>query len=174
MKRILIDASSAILLYKSELFDLLVSSYQVVMAKAVCRELTREGYPGAEMFARYCLKKRVEVVAENLAGPQARHLQIIDSGLDEGEKATLSLYLTGRGRFVVMDDGRGARYCQRQRVPYINALLVPKILYWSEKITARACRTYTEKISRTGRYSTRIIAYAGKCKQEKLEYFLVD
>ena len=53
MKQCMVDSSSAILLYKSDLLDILVEAYHITMTASVYEELTITGYPGAEEFRQY-------------------------------------------------------------------------------------------------------------------------
>ena len=50
MKQCMVDSSSAILLYKSNLFAHLVEAYHIAMTESVYEELTITGYPGAGEF----------------------------------------------------------------------------------------------------------------------------
>ena len=54
MKCVLIDASSAILLYKVGLFDSVAGAYRLRAAPAVIREITVPNRRGASAFARAC------------------------------------------------------------------------------------------------------------------------
>ncbi|QTA93926.1 hypothetical protein [Desulfonema magnum] len=165
MKKVLIDASSAIILFKSGLFDKLTQTYYIVMAKAVCGELTQEGYPGAEVFREYCSDKDRVLQLPN-------HGEADISQLGRGEKNTIRHYIRGNGEFIVIDDGKGAAYCRDNRIPYINALLFPRILYVSGDMAETDYHHKTEMILRVGRYSQKIIDYAARCSKDKLEFFL--
>ncbi len=145
MKTALTDASSAILLYKSGLFDLFLDNWQVVMGPKVYAEITRQGYPGAEFFESrraaggfqvlesvICIVGSVNFSEDNQALAQA----ITPGGKKQsrrgaGEIETISLFVPGMDGFVLVDDAGGAKLCRRQSVPYINALLVPKLLYYT-------------------------------------------
>jgi len=49
MKTGILDASSAILLFKAGLYQILVDSYQIIIADSVDAELVKEGYAGADV-----------------------------------------------------------------------------------------------------------------------------
>jgi predicted nucleic acid-binding protein len=137
MKSVLVDASSAILLYKSGIFKRLLAIYHVLIATSVHEEITRKGYPGAEVFEACVRDNNCRVLKKEDYTKKGARLQLENLSLGRGEKDTISLYLEGAGDFIIIDDGRGAGYCKKQQIPYINALLFPRILY--------LCRAFTEK-----------------------------
>lgn len=169
VKTILIDASSAILLFKSALFRNLTESYQVMTAQAVYAELTRDGYPGAEEFREQGIKEQI-VVCPPDEGKQG--FAAVRSQRGRGERDTICCYLAGVGDFILIDDGKGAGYCRDKGLPYINALLVPRVLFIAGKISQPDCFRKTKEIIRIGRYSEKIIAYSFNCTEQSLEFFL--
>ena len=172
MKNVLIDASSAILLFKSDLFERLLSTYHIIMAESVYMEVTRAGYPGAEDFKDCSSNRRYQVVRLQNDPKAAQHQRINRVTLGRGEKETIRLYLEGTGQFVMIDDGKGAGVCKKQKIPYINALLFPRILYLCRLISEREHRAKIEEIARLGRYSRWIYDYATNCPRHKLDRFM--
>lgn len=136
MHTVLIDASSAILLFKGGLFEAVAEAYRLTAAGPVGDELTGGGYPG--------------------------------------ERATLAAMAAGRGDFVIIDDGAGARFCRRHAIPYINALLCPRILKLAGRLSAPAAAAHMDRIRRQGRYAPAIVAFAYDCEDAILEPFLPD
>jgi hypothetical protein len=61
MQKVLIDASSAILLIKADLIDSLLMVYEVMMADTVYREVNRPGYFGAARFAELAADLRLTI-----------------------------------------------------------------------------------------------------------------
>ena len=117
MKKILLDASSAILLFKSNLFEQLIEVYQVTMAESVNEELTHDGYPGAKEFADCLAEKKCSLApGDQTAEIHGTQLEEV-AGLDRGGLDTIRLYKKGYGDFVITDDGRGAGYCKRHEIP---------------------------------------------------------
>jgi len=172
MKSVLVDASSAILLYKSGIFKRLLAIYHVLIATSVHEEITRKGYPGAEVFEACVRDNNCRVLKTEDYTKKGARLQLENLSLGRGEKDTISLYLEGAGDFIIIDDGRGAGYCKKQQIPYINALLFPRILYLCRSITEKDFQLQIEKIVRLGRYTDPIIQYAAKCPRDKLDCFL--
>lgn len=172
MKRIVIDASSAILLYKSDLFEDLIAAYQTTMAETVFKEVTRSGYPGAERFNTCFLKRRYVVrKTDQIITLPPKQFKAL-SGLGKGERDTIFIHLEGNTDFIIMDDGKGAGFCRDYGLPYINAIFFARILYLSGGINELVFRKKTEIIFKTGRYSQEIIDYALKCSTEETAFFM--
>jgi hypothetical protein len=73
---------------------------------------------------------------------------------------------------IILDDGKGAAYCKKNTIPYINALLVPRILHMAGRIITEERECLMKKITAYGRYSKQIIDYAFSCKDEEIARFL--
>lgn len=171
MKTVLIDASSAILLFKAGLFDKLTTNYHVLMAPSVFDEITVSGYPGDQYFT----SKHQMGMFRISPCPQSLNTTLDTlSSLGKGEADTLRLYSVYPHAFVIIDDGKGARFCRNQKIPYINALLVPKILYFAGCITGQESREAMDSLYRLGRYSPRILAFAQICSRHGLAYFQIE
>lgn len=167
-KTTIVDASSAILLAKAHLFRRLTETYRVMMAEAVYREIGRNGYPGARRFAEARRKGAIRVLAacnDGLPGPES-----VLTG--SGERETIRLFSQGKGNFVVIDDRKGAAFCRDAGIPYINALLFPRILMLSGNLPDSEYRRLTECLLRCGRYSEKIVAAAAGATRERLGRFL--
>ena len=167
-KRTLVDASSAILLSKTGLFRRLTEMYQVVMAEAVYGEITRTGYPGAAGFSAARCAGEIRVLSPGAARfPEAEALL---SGL--GERDTIRLFSRGDGDFIIIDDRKGAGFCRSVGIPYINALLFPRILMLAGELSEDECRRRTGDLLKNGRYSPKIVRVAAAVSQERLHRFL--
>lgn len=173
MKQCLIDSSSAILLYKSGLFLNLTEVYRVVMAASVFEELTVVGYPGAGMFAE-CGATGLVLIQPSATGQMARGMPDDDLlALDAGERDTILCCRETHGlSFIVLDDGRAARYCRQRKIPYINAILFARIAYLAGMLTVKDYRGKYEKLSSIGRYSEEIMAYARHSSRKDIAHFL--
>ena len=98
------------------------------MAESVNEELTHDGYPGAKEFADCLAEKKCSLAPGDQTAEIHGTLLKGVAGLDRGELDTIRLYKKGYGDFVITDDGRGAGYCKRHKIPFINALLFPRVL----------------------------------------------
>ncbi len=164
MKTVLIDASSAILLFKADLFLPCTRSFSLVMAEEVFKEVTVNGYPGAGFFKT--LKTKMKIQA-----PVRKAVMNIGK-MDQGEQDTLVLYTSLESSFIIMDDGRGAKYCCSRGIPFINALLVPKIFWYSGCMDQKTYMKKTERLIELGRYSQKIINTAKTLSKTDLAGFV--
>lgn len=194
---VFIDASSAILLYKADLFDDLLNVWQIVMAGSVFREITETGYPGAAYFKSLVRKRRNKSTAFVIREPSHTDHPLFAlksfQAMDKGEKETLQLFchLTGSelpdpgteifglkgpvkktGPFILVDDGRAARFCHARQLPFINALLIPKIFWYSGFMEQKKFLKKTACLCALGRYSKKIVEMAGQFTREELTYFI--
>ena len=164
-KTAVMDASSAIILGKADLHLVVAEMYNLVMPESVYHEITDNTYPAAGKYRRLCREQKIIVSYEKINQP-------VPAGLDRGECDVLKLYHAGHGDFVITDDGAAARYCRREKIPFINALLIPLILGFAKVMEEKRCRKAYEKILYLGRYSSRVISFADTCDREKVLQFL--
>lgn len=166
-KTVILDASSAILLCKSELHLTLTEVYDVAMSVSVYREITDNPYEGAAEYSKLEANQQVRVLG-NAEFDKTAGI----SGLDAGERDTIQLYLAGMGDFVITDDGSAAKFCKKKGIPFINALLFPIVLLYSEKIDRKTCDSFIETIIKTGRYSKKVITFARQCTPKTIAFAL--
>jgi predicted nucleic acid-binding protein len=171
-KRVIVDASSAIILFKSGLFLQLIQYYQTLMTDSVYSEVTCKGYPGAEDFIKIGRDRSMTVVSckGNIPAYFADDHSLFI--LDRGERETIACLIGQLADFIIIDDGRGSRYCRDNNLPFINALLFPKILLLKGLLTTA---TYEEKMTtiiNNGRYSNHIVECAKRMRLKQLKIFL--
>ena len=172
MKKCLIDSSSAILLYKSGLLRILISTFDVRVGSVVYEELTHSGYPGCDQFKKFFREKQLENRKKQV-GDISENL-MVSAGLDPGERQTILLFHKVLTDFVIIDDGAAVRCCRKLRIPHINALLVPRILKISGKISREACQRKMERLMEIGRYGPNVIDFARKCDGSRLLFFVSE
>ena len=172
MKKIILDASSAILLFKTGLCEQLFEVYQVFITESVFNELTQSERPGKIEFQEWLADNRFSVTPVHEEGALQKVRRSQFSGLDMGEADTIRSFEKGYADFILTDDGRAAGYCKKNAIPFINGLLVPKVLCFSHKISADTCNNKMEFLINIGRYSERIITWAMDCPKESLDFFL--
>jgi hypothetical protein len=172
MKRAIIDASSAILLFKTGLFDCLLQTYDIRMTESAHKEVSRSGYPGAVSFMKHLHAGRYTVIQPDRQAAKDRLDSVRPLTFGRGETDTIIAYYECQGDFIVIDDGQGSRYCKRHGVPYINALLFPRILYLARLMSESEYREKTIAIIRRGRYSAKIVAYAETALGQDMVQFL--
>ncbi len=171
-KKTIIDASSAILLYKSGLFDFLTQAYDTIMSESVYDEITCKGYPGAQTFERLYWANSFSVNRSEHEDKRNRKHWPGPLPGGRGELDTILKYLEDEVDFIIIDNGQGSSYCRSHYLPYINALLVPQILYFARYLSESEYHKKTAEIIRIGRYSPEIIDLALCCSRRELEYFL--
>ncbi len=76
------------------------------------------------------------------------------------------------GAFVLVDDGRAARFCHAQQIPFINALLIPKLFWYSDFMDQKTYLKKTAQLCELGRYSKIIMEMAGQFSRKELTYFI--
>lgn len=170
MKRALLDASSAILLYKTGLLEAFTGVFHVFIPRSVQQELTNKNRSGAAAFAHHAMADTIRViVTDNVVPNPTAHSEAMNS-LGRGERDTITCLKAGKGDFVVTDDGRAARYCRDKALPFINALLFPRLLYFAGIMSFNESKTKMETIIHIGRYSSQITAWAFSCPKEALAF----
>lgn len=170
-KQVLLDSSSAILLEKSGLLDELLAAYRIILSRAVYLELTLNNYPSADIFEAGFSDARFEVQPmADYRSPDSRKQEEL-AALGRGEQETIRQYLSGTADFIMLDDGKGVRFCSKHRLPFINALLFPKILNVCGRLSQAQSQVKTTAIIQVGRYSQRIVEMAeGFTPQELLPF----
>jgi hypothetical protein len=168
-KSILIDASSAILLFKSGWMAPLMENYRVGTGPAAFREMTVANYPGASAFLQWQQEERLVLHPQC---PPELSVRTDRNGLDPGERECISLFLNGSGAFVVIDDGPGAAFCRREAIPYVNALLIPRLLSPASATARVDAEAAMRQIFAIGRYAPWVLEYALTCPLEDLTFFL--
>ena len=172
LKRAVVDASSAIILFKAGLFLQLMRTYQVLMTESVHSEVTLEGYPGAEFFreVRHCSALTIVSCNRSVAQPFTNDPRL--DLLDLGERDAIACLICRQADFIIIDDGRGSSFCRDNNLPFINALLFPKLLFLNGRFSTAVYEEKTAKIMQYGRYSQRIIEFAGAMGLKELKPFL--
>jgi predicted nucleic acid-binding protein len=168
MKKTLLDASSAILLFKVGLFKELTDAYHVSVVRTVLEELTRENHHGSATFLRYVSLNKLKVIDIKNIPAKCASSGISLSSLDQGELDTIKCFTAGSHDFIITDDGRAARYCKANGLPFINALLFPRLLYFSGYVSWQESNNKMDAIIRIGRYSSEVIEWAQNCQKENL------
>nr|WP_319396800.1 hypothetical protein [uncultured Desulfobacter sp.] len=170
-----IDASSAILLYKTELFVLCSQHFSMIMETHVYKEVRVPDHPGENFFESMTQKHRVQVCSFN---PDRLMDISLPETLDLGERQTLGLYFQNKNfekrTFIIIDDAKAAKFCFRHKVPFINALLVPKILWFAGILDENDYIAKTALVIKEGRYSRTIIEKAKAFSPSDLALFIPD
>ena len=174
MKKVFLDASSAILLLRADLLPMLTSFYHVSITRSVFQELTGNVRYGAEIFHRYAVEEKLKIyTVENMLGSGIAPCKSFGS-LHQGESDTIRCFQSGKHDFIIIDDGPAARYCYKNKIDFINALLFPRVLLFNNSISDNECKSYMNDLVRLGRYSSEVITWANNCKRESLLFAILD
>ena len=168
------DASSTILLYKTGLLDAFTDAWNPAWSRGVFTELTCPGYPGENRFTALADRGRVRILTPEPVPSSGCKTWPDRNRMDLGEYETLCLYLHNREGFILADDKKAARFCLDAGIPFINALLVPKLLYFAGRMDANSASRKTQDLSREGRYSDRIHEKARALDQDDLAFFIKE
>ncbi|MBU2510609.1 hypothetical protein KJ966_04705 [bacterium] len=168
-KTVLLDSSSAILLEKTDLLKLFLGTYEVILTRAVFDELTNNSYPSARLFLRNYSNShfRVMTLPESAGNYKTDEL----ASLNWGERETILQFLSGTGDFIMLDDGKAAKYCTKHKLPFINTLLFPIILHICGILPIAERQAKIEEIVAIGRYSDKIEEMALGFGSKELEPF---
>ncbi len=166
MRNIVIDSSSVILLYKCGAAEILLHNCCCIIPDSVRCELEAPGRPGAEYFS-LCISAGILTVAE------VSPLHTVMSKMGAGERGVISLFNSGIGDYIIMDDGKGAAYCRKSGIPYINALLAVKIIFFKGIITGEEMGKMFSWVKKNGRYSDAVIQWAERADAAILDRFLL-
>ncbi len=172
MKTGYLDASSAILLYKAHLFPELLDTYNMRMAESVYDELTCNGYPDSIYIKKCVVENRITLLSESKFTPKPLQFREDINSLGKGEHDTLMLFQPDRSSFIITDDGKAARCCKKHDLPFLNALLFPRVLYMADRMTEEKYNQSFNMLINIGRYSKNIIDIAFMSSLEELQYFL--
>ena len=168
----IIDASSAILLQKVGLIDWCCRLVRLLMTRSVFAEVTVYRQPGADEFHLLAEKRQGISVVD---GPDENCLNGFTNDikrLHRGERDTLGLFLCGEFRFVIIDDGKAVRVCRRHGIPHVNALLLPRLLYFSNRLSDEQARAFFLRLCDLGRYTKQVVHWAETCVPSDLAEFL--
>lgn len=149
---------------------MLATAYCIVMSDSVFDEITRKRLPGSDEYRKLLLKKQLKVFP--VSSPPSR--SAADNSLqrlDRGERDTLFLYQEGYGDFVITDDGAAARFCLSNKVPFVNSLLLLRILHHSGTIDDSSYETGFKSLLAQGRYSEKVKEYSRSCPDSELLFF---
>lgn len=170
-KTILLDASSAILLAKAGFHEALAIAYHIILSESVFDEITRTGLAGSVEYRQLLQKKQLKVLP--LPTPQPQYVADVSlQKLDKGERDTIYLFHGGYGDFVVTDDGAAARFCLGNSIPFVNSLLILRLLNYSTQIKDDSYEAGFQSLLTLGRYSQKVQEYASSCPNSELLFFL--
>jgi predicted nucleic acid-binding protein len=141
------------------------------MSDSVFDEITRNGLPGAGEYEHLLKEELLEVIPISCSPPWSMSDDSLQR-LDRGERDTLLLFHEGHGDFVITDDGAAARFCLSSRIPFVNSLLLLRLLHHSGMIGGNSYEAGFQSLLALGRYSEKVREYARNCPDSELLFFV--
>ena len=144
----ILDASTLILLAKSDLLTLLAEKTRIVIPPEVQREaLARKDLYDARMIEGLLRKGKIQV-AKYHRPVRRREIQV-DFGLEAGEAAAL-LLAKEKDEPLGTDDGPAIKAAKIMGVPFFTAVHVLLELYEKRRINEQAALAKLEKLQKSG------------------------
>jgi hypothetical protein len=155
---------------KVEFHETMANSYSILMTDSVFDEITRKKLPGSDEYRKLLKESRLTIFPVTIASTAATDIKL--QKLDRGERETILLFNKGYGDFMVTDDGAAARFCRNNKIPFVNSLLLLRLLFLSERIDLSSFNTGFQSLLELGRYSEKVKEYAQRCPYSELDFFL--
>lgn len=157
---VVLDASTPILLVKSDLLMLLADRTEIQIPREVEGELlVREELYDARMIKEMLSSRKIEV-AKSVSSARLRRVQL-DFGLEAGEAAALILAKESN-QALGTDDGPAIKAAKIIGVPFFTAIHVLLELYQKNRVAREAALAKLDALQKVGRYSAQILEDARK------------
>jgi len=148
----------------------MADSYSILMADSVFDEITRKKLPGSDEYRKLLQEIRLQVFPVTISPRPMADTAL--QQLDKGERETILLFKDGYGDFVVTDDGAAARFCRNNEIPFVNSLLLLRLLSLSGRIDLSSFEAGFQSLLALGRYSEIVKEYAQNCPDSELYFFI--
>ncbi len=173
MKRVLIDASSFILVHKCGILDIVIKMYHVNMSTSVVSEIMHKKSEEASTLCLFIDNGDITVLQDSLDDEGVSGVTLPKLGA--GEKNSILHYtrirLLHQSAFLILDDGKAARFCQKNSFRFINALLLVRILFLHHQVSRDEAQQAWQILTEKGRYSENILQNAATMEINELSFF---
>ena len=150
-----LDASTLILLAKSDLLLLLAENTQINIPEEVQQEaLARKGSYDALMIDGMIRSGKI-LVSKSVGGERRKRIQT-DFGLEAGEAAAL-VQAKDTDQSIGTDDGPAIKAAKIMRVPFFTAIHVLLELHEKGRINGKTALAKLDTLQKVGRYSVQIL-----------------
>jgi predicted nucleic acid-binding protein len=157
---VVLDASTLILLAKSDLLMLLADRTEIQIPREVEGEaVAREELYDARMIKEMLSSGKIQVTKSVPSG-RLRRVQV-DFGLEAGEAAALILAKESN-QALGTDDGPAIKAAKIIGVPFFTAIHVLLELYQKDRISREAALARLDTLQKVGRYNAQILEDARK------------
>jgi len=153
---IVLDASTLILLAKSDLLLLLTGKTQIEIPEEVRQEaLVRKELYDARMIEEMVRTGKIQV--SKIPRPNRRNQVQVDFRLEAGEAAAL-LLAKENNKPVGTDDGPAIKAAKIMGIPFFTAIHVLLELYEKGRINKKTALAKLDVLEKIGRYNVQILA----------------
>ncbi|MFC1852332.1 hypothetical protein ACFL27_19210 [candidate division CSSED10-310 bacterium] len=159
------DTSTIIYLAKIKLLRTLASTYSLILAPAVLKELSLEQsdlYP--ETVDIKLLIKQYQHNSDGepeIYAAEQPDLERSPIKLQGGEREVVNLFHHQKlGGFVLTDDRKLMKYCKSNDIPFTSSIIIPCFLFRFELISYTSAAEAIEQIYRLGYFSQDILTIA--------------
>ena len=157
---IVLDASTLILLAKSDLLPLLAETTQIEIPPEVQQEaLARRELYDARMIGEMLRTGKIQV--SKSPRPEGRRQIQVDFGLEAGEAAAL-LLAKENDQPLGTDDGPAIKAAKIMGIPFFTAIHVLLELHEKGRMDEKAALVKLDMLQKVGRYSIQILEDARK------------
>ena len=156
---ILFDASTLILLTKTELLDSFLDDFKdkILITREVEDECCRKQQALDSLIIQKAIKDKTIAVKALKSRGLCLKLRT-DFSIGHGEAETLAFALTQKSLLVAIDDRRGIRACKLLKIPFMTAIDVVVRLKEKRILSKEQALAKVDALARHGRYSDEIIS----------------
>jgi predicted nucleic acid-binding protein len=151
-RRLVLDASTAILLAKIDLLREVTARGSVVMAETAVDEALARDSHDARMIRSLLDERRIERVA----APAGADGLMRDFRIDRGEAETIAV-ARETGAICATDDGPAIRCCRALGIPFTSAIGLLAAMAEEGVVASALALELLAKLQRFGRYDARIL-----------------
>lgn len=160
------DTAPIIYLAKNNLLEISLKTFSFFIPEEVEYELfpeNRTDHPETNEIKEYLNNKNINVtkVKPTFTELNDDYLLAIKS-LKGGEKAVFELFLTIKKGFVLTDDYSLINICNKYSIPFTSTILMPLLLWNTNKIPLSIAFEALDKIAKTGYYEDKISTFTKK------------
>ena len=158
---LLVDASTLMLLAKTELLDSFLDDFKdkILITREVEDECCRKQQALDSLIIQKKIKdKRIAVKTLKSRG-LCQKLRA-DFSIGHGEAETLAFALTQESVLVAIDDRRGIKACKLLKIPFVTAIDIVVRLKEKQILSKDQALAKLDALARHGRYSGEIVSRA--------------
>ncbi|HLG29220.1 MAG TPA: hypothetical protein VI387_03325 [Candidatus Brocadiales bacterium] len=159
---IIFDASTLILLAKTDLLELFISNYpaQVLIPEEVRSEIMEVEKADAVVFKQLIESKKIKVLKIKKMDFSNKLME--DFNIEKGEAEALGLAMQGKAGVIATDDKNAMKACKFLKLEFITSISILIRVLEKGLINREEAFIKLRKLQSIGRYSKAIIADAAE------------